>query len=263
MKFLEDVPIVLYKYRDFSNENHKTLLFDQALYFAAIEQFNDPFDGTIPFRYDPADLTEDNIFKKYELMARREHPDWGDRQIHELCYDYQRRGHFKDDRYLEKFEKETFDDINNRYGIVALAKNPDNFLLWSHYSNSHTGFCMGFDKYELWHDTGCQFAHMQYTEEIPRLGLFENVPDTFTKLIGTKSRTWEYELEYRLTKIDAAKKVIKLNKKTVREIHFGCKMSQGVKFELIDKIKDLYPDASVFESKLSQTKFELEVHQIM
>jgi hypothetical protein len=104
---------------------------------------------------------------------------------------------------------------------------------------------------------------MQYTDNIPRLGLFENVPDTFTKLIGTKSKTWDYEEEYRLTKIDAAKKPMKLNAETIAEIHFGCKMDQETKFQLIEKIKGLYPKASVFESKLSKSKFELEIHQIM
>ncbi|HBV6183205.1 TPA: DUF2971 domain-containing protein, partial [Klebsiella pneumoniae] len=39
----------------------------------------------------------------------------------------------------------TRQQIMSTYGIVCLTPNPDNYLMWSHYSASHTGFCIGFD----------------------------------------------------------------------------------------------------------------------
>ncbi|KZR47141.1 hypothetical protein A3N68_03305 [Enterobacter asburiae] len=30
-------------------------------------------------------------------------------------------------------------------GIVCLTRDYDNYLMWSHYASSHTGFCIGFD----------------------------------------------------------------------------------------------------------------------
>ena len=85
-EFLYDVPDVLYKYRDRNDDYHKRLLENKKLYFSAIDQFNDPFDGSIPYRYEPKQLTEENIFLKYYEMTKREYPDWKDDQIHSHCY---------------------------------------------------------------------------------------------------------------------------------------------------------------------------------
>lgn len=259
---LYDVPNVLYKYRDWGNANHRKLIEEQELYFASVDQFNDPFDGTIPFRYDPKELTEDNIFKKYYRITKREFPYWTNTQIHEDCYRHQQMGHFHDEKYLEDFEVDTLKSINDTYGIVSLCKAKDNFLLWSHYANSHTGFCVGFDKNLLFEDTAASFAHMQYEDDLPVLGLFEDVMQTMTKLIGTKSNTWKYEDEYRLTKIYHSRKIAKLKKETIVEIVLGCKMNQQEKFKIIDLAAALYPDASVFDINLSKKKFEIELLKI-
>ena len=191
VELLYDVPNILYKYRDWNNSNHKRLLTDSELYFSSVDQFNDPYDGTIPHRYNAEELTDDNIFLKYLQITKREYPDWPDGKIHEHCYHYQQMGKFKDEKYLEDFELDTLREINKTFGIVCLCKERDNFLLWSHYSASHAGFCIGFKKIDLFEDTGAKFAHMNYQEDLPTLGLFDNVVEHFKKLIGTKSLTWE------------------------------------------------------------------------
>lgn len=261
-QILNDVPDILYKYRDWNNSNHKKLLENRELYFASIDQFNDPFDGTIPFRYDAKELTEDNIFEKYRQITKREYPNWTEEQIHKHCFDYQQRGHFHDEKFLEDFEADTSEQTNNNYGIVCLCKEKNNFLLWSHYANSHTGFCIGFNKLLLYEDTEAQFAHMNYQENLPTLNLFDNPFEVSRKLIGTKSKIWEYENEYRLTKISSARKVVFLRKETIVEIILGYKMSQQEKFKLLKFIGKEYPHANVYDMKPSKTKFEMEIMQI-
>ena len=261
-EFLFDVPGVLYKYRDWDNVNHKRLLQNRELYFSSIDQFNDPFDGTITYRYNPKELTEENIFLKYYEITKREYPDWKDDKIHEHCYSYQQKGYFHDEKYLQDFETDTLKQINRDFGIVCLCKERDNFLLWSHYSNSHKGFCIGFDKTLLFEDTLAGFSHMQYEEELPALNLFDNVFEAFKKLIGTKSKTWKYEYEYRLTRIHYSRRRVTLRKETIVEIIFGCKMEQSEKFKILNFVAQEYPHARVYEMKLSKTKFETEIMQI-
>ena len=261
-EFLFDVPNILYKYRDWNDPNHKRLLEKGELHFSSIDQFNDPFDGTIPYRYRQDELTEENIFKKYYQITKREYPHWNDEQIHQHCYYYQQMGYFHDEKYLEDFETDTLKQINRDYGIVCLCKERDNFLLWSHYANSHKGFCVGFDKTLLFQDTGAGFAHMQYEEDLPLLGLFDNVFEVFKKLIGTKSKIWTYEDEYRLTRAQYARKQMILRKETIVEIILGCKMEQREKFKIVDFAGKEYPHARVYDMKLSKRKFEIEIMQI-
>jgi hypothetical protein len=62
-------PEILYKYRTWYNEcdkfqYQKRILTDNELYLSSADQFNDPFDSALPFRYKESDLTRDNLFKK-------------------------------------------------------------------------------------------------------------------------------------------------------------------------------------------------------
>jgi hypothetical protein len=262
MEFLFDVPDILYKYRDWTNPFNKRLLTHRELYFASVDKFNDPFDGTIPHRYDPAQMTDENIFIKYYQVTKDTYPNWTDEEIHKHCYEYQQRGYFKDETHLEHFEEHTKKNVNSSFGIVSLSKEQNNFLMWSHYSNSHKGFVVGFDKKLLYRDTQASFAHMQYQDNLPTLDLFEDTVTHFTKLIGTKSNIWSYENEYRLTKGNFARQNAILGTDTFAEIIFGCKMPQTDKFDLLNLIEQRYPDTRVFDSKLSKTRFETELIQI-
>ncbi|WP_431217068.1 DUF2971 domain-containing protein [Puia sp. P3] len=262
IKFLEDVPDVLYKYRDWHNEYHRKLLTHRELYFASVDQFNDPFDGTVPYRYDPAELTEENIFRKYREMTKKEHPDWDEQRVHEDSYEYQRRGYFKDGHYLEEFEKWVLETMSKQFGVVCLCRKPDNFLLWSHYANSHAGICVGFDKYKLFEDAKCQFAHMQYQEQLPLLSLFDDVFTHFKKLIGTKSLVWEYEEEYRLTRAEFSRVKAYLRPETVVEVTLGCKMPERERFEMVEFVAANLPHARVYEMVKSKTAFRIERMQI-
>jgi hypothetical protein len=63
-EILTDIPDVIYKYRDYNNEWNRKTLFDHELYMASMSQFNDPFEGQLPFRYYPEEVTSENIYLK-------------------------------------------------------------------------------------------------------------------------------------------------------------------------------------------------------
>lgn len=261
--FLQDVPDVLYKYRNINDDNHKKLLYNRELYFSRISQFNDPFDGTLPYRFDHSQLTPDNIFKKYYELTKYYHPSWNDEQIHNECYALQNKGLMEDPKHLEQSEKNALDELERQFGIACLCKSNNNFLLWSHYANNHTGFAIGFDKKKLFEDTQAHFAHMQYQEELPKLDLFEDTETHFSKVIGTKSKMWEYEEEYRLTKIGKAGKITTLQKETIVEVILGCKMLHPQKMEVIEFLGREYPHVRCSEMQLSKTHYTLKTMRLL
>jgi hypothetical protein len=257
MKFLYDVPDILYKFRDWDNENSKKLLFGRELFFSSYRLFNDPFDGGIPFQYDPNELTEENIFRKMLESARKTHPKINEEALHQIAFEQQQKGRFQDNAYMAKFQNDVADDLARDFGIVCLCKSPINFLLWSYYAQSHKGFAMGFKKVELFEDTQASFAHMQYQDDLPMLGLFEDSVTAITKLLGTKSSTWKHEEEYRLTKIGYSNRIVTLRPKTIADITCGCKMEHKNKLTIVDYVKENLPHATVHEMVQSKTKFEL------
>lgn len=46
------LPKILYKYRDWTNKNHQRFISHQEIYFPKPTDFNDPYDGNIPLRWD-------------------------------------------------------------------------------------------------------------------------------------------------------------------------------------------------------------------
>src|ERR1035437_8762048 len=139
------MPLILYKYRDYSNEYNRRTLFKFELFLASTSMFNDPYEGAIPFVYDPQDLTPENIFLKMRELSIAEHPEWKESQIQEYCYEGQQKNLLQDETHIEKFNETNRADIDKTFGIISLTPKPLNYLMWSHYADSHRGFCIGFD----------------------------------------------------------------------------------------------------------------------
>ena len=57
MDFLENIPQPLFKYRIWNDEYQKRLLTHNEVYLASADQFNDPFDASIPYRFKDEELT--------------------------------------------------------------------------------------------------------------------------------------------------------------------------------------------------------------
>lgn len=256
------MPPILYKYRDYSNEFNKNTLFKLEIFLASTSMFNDPYEGAIPFKYEPEDLTPENIFIKMREMAMEEHPEWGEAKIQEYCYEGQQKKLLNDDAHIEKFNETNRADIDKTFGILSLTPKPLNYLMWSHYANSHKGFCIGFDADILYEITGGGLGPVSYSDELPKLRLFGDTFDFHTKQLATKSKIWEYEEEYRVVKSKASKKVIKYPKEMIKKIFLGCKMDLKNKHEIIDFVKQNGINCEIIETSLDKEVFKLNTLRI-
>lgn len=262
MAFPDHIPPVLYKYRDWSDTYQKRLLTHGEVYFASADQFNDPFDCAIPRRYKPEELTPENVFLATVKVLRQKYPKNSDAELHKIAYKGQQKDGIHDPDNADKFNKEYHERFNKGWGILSLTAEDNNFLMWSHYSCSHSGFCIGLGTELLYQQTGGQLETVSYNSIFPEFSLFDELLESFRKQTFIKSEVWEYEREHRLLKNGYSRKVVKLNPDTIREIIFGVKMDQNTKFELLGLIKSKYPNAKVYECKLHDSKFELVKTQI-
>ena len=78
-----ELPSILYKYRDWTNKFHRRLISKQEIYFAKPSEFNDPFDGNIPIRWDLMTY-EECVDKNLELI-NTVHKDKDQRQVREYA----------------------------------------------------------------------------------------------------------------------------------------------------------------------------------
>lgn len=256
------MPKILYKYRDYCKDTNRKTLFDFELFLASTPMFNDPYEGTIPFSYDPQDLTPENIFLKMRELAYAKNPEWSESQIQSYCFEGQQKNLLHDEDFREKFDESIREKIENDFGIISLAPNPFNYLMWSHYANCHKGFCIGFDRDILNETVQGSLGPVNYDNDIPKFRLFEDIPDFLIKLLGTKSKVWEYEEEYRIIKMNASKQIIKYPKEMIKEIFLGCKMELKNRKEIIDFVKKNSIECQIIETSLNKEKFMLDTLRI-
>nr|WP_288933068.1 DUF2971 domain-containing protein [uncultured Allomuricauda sp.] len=226
-------------------------------------RYTQPIDLNDPFECLPKKPTEkefkDIIKKVSELLSKKRIPLNENAEILEL----------------EKMYHEAYVKVNNDIGILSLTKNWNNTLMWAHYTNSHKGFCVGFDPKDKYFEdylsstkreskTVKEVVYSDKRVEIPME--FEKKKLGFEPFI-TKSRDWKYEEEIRVIstlnlsdkKIDGNPVDIHLFKvphNSIKEIVAGANMEKNNE----DLIKDFCSKNGIrfYKSMISNEQFNME-----
>ncbi len=234
-----------------------TYLNDQLLRYTQPIDLNDPFE-CLPKK--PSEKEFNEVIKKLsELLPRMGIPLNENAKILEL----------------DKLYCEAYVNVNNDIGILSLTKKWNNTLMWSHYTNSHKGFCVGFDpKDEYFQDylsndrekskTVKEVVYSDKRVEIPmELGKKKLEFEPYI----TKSTDWKYEEEIRIiSTLNLSDKKIngnpvdihlfKVPHKSIKEIVVGANMDK--KEENLIKEFCSKNEIQFFKSKISNEHFNME-----
>lgn len=227
----QHLPRYIYKYRS-CNKNSFNDLFHNFVHLSYPTAFNDPLDCSSVCTFEQAMLLsllnnkskhEDNDkffsclekhfwpeeYKEYvksELLKGKSYKPILVNRIQEMgafskweTQNYYK--HFKKDIDIQVLE------LGNNYKkemlLCCFAATVKNNLMWSHYTNSHSGFCIEYDISLL--DKNEQFLHALYPIIYSKTPILSNIKACFytdqTKdmlTIMNKSSDWSYEQEYRL-----------------------------------------------------------------
>lgn len=271
---MERFPTAIYKYRDWENSFHKQLLVSNQLYTPTVGQLNDPFDSMLGYNYEK--LRNEGLTKRVVALYYKEFGNVLEEQ------GYTEKHLIGNDNPLLISElvklKIQFDELfmENRkkfLGIISFSKVWNNTLMWSHYANGHSGFCVGFKTERLinstYFDSGCDVF---YTEKYPAISPFDEELNKKVKTLFHKSKDWQYEEEYRMTKLfgfhlDSSKleknKIYCFDNEDITDVTIGCKISRKHKEEIkkicTDKKLTLYQiEANQGEFKLSRKRINYE-----
>lgn len=203
----QDYPTVVYKYRDWENPSHKTILTENTLFMASPNAFNDPFDCRIPMNLSLLDTPEKK--KSYIDFLLINHFNWLtkngvdlEREMTRMDYDFTHRL----DKLQEDNEKVLFDFLDKYIGVLPLSGRWDSVLMWSHYANNHKGFCVGFKEEPLRNSTlfsGGGPVYYDPNDKFPEISPKYSGDETLKRMYTqthTKAHDWTYEQEYRLIK---------------------------------------------------------------
>jgi hypothetical protein len=190
-----------------------------------------------------------------------------------LKAEYTQHPEYLPNLFLERYIKHS----NRNTGIFSLSRRWDSTLMWSHYTSSHQGFCVGFHRDHAFFtrqprdplDIG-EIKAVQY--DARRLSVSLNRPMNLPpSLFHRKSPDWSYEEEERLvrllshsdTRIEANPSAVHLFRvphSAIAEIIYGVGASQGTKDKVISVARQL--DTPVWEALVSRTCFDIDRKQV-
>lgn len=256
------IPETLYKYRDWTNKNHRKLISNQEIYFSRPSEFNDPFDGNIPIRWDL--MTYEECLEKNLEIINIAHKDKDQRLVREYAKKVTDEKTLWHPDKLAKERPEQLEKWNSIIGLFSLSPVFDNILMWSHYSFNHTGFVVGLSTDSLLNDYDFDYIEpIVYQKQYPTISGLDDTTEQFHKKFFCKSDLWTYENEWRISKNYIEKRIIKLNRKTINQIIIGCCADFDQTKSLIKLSKKSFGvDFPIFKAYKSENDFGITIKQI-
>jgi len=158
-------------------------------------------------------------------------------------------------------------EMENSLRICSFCGVPDNPIVWSHYADSHKGFCLVFDASN---DLFGEAAEVSYQKEYPTIDVTEeNLEVIFANTVLVKYQGWEYETEFRLSSKEPGNHEMLpvKNKKFVFPsellvgVILGCQISNPDR-HIIEEFCKGRPNGFIRKAELNNDKYELSIRDI-
>lgn len=231
-----DLPDLIYKYRDWSDNYHKTILTQRQVYLASPSTFEDKLDCKIPIRYDL--LTDKDIFDKYLYYSKLDNQGWSREQHRKHAREWTKKSPLKDQARIKEFQEEFFKDFFERFGVLSLTAEPQNDDMWIKYSDNFKGFCVGFNTVIMFDSLGGG-GNVNYYDDLPIIypEPKQSLDEQYVYQVYSKERKWEFEKEYRTNKfsykpLTNSERIVTLPPESYKCVILGKNMAEASKEEL-------------------------------
>ena len=231
------------------------LFLHMMLYHSLAHDFNDPFEGRPQFTLDGKVNCANKIRKHLEQVTRQQE-GFTSKSSKELV-----RQNMKDPNFLPKTMKLATEAVFNVLRITCFTTSKDNLLFWSHYANSHKGFCVEFD---------ARFLPISNAYKVDYSNAYPNVeyptPQDFRafKPALVKSEAWDYENEFRSVFLPGVSNELNddgeslaIESGCITNVYLGARISQEDQDKLLDIIARSDFDPKIWKTSLSDSSYEL------
>lgn len=240
-------------------ERLKQLFIDCKLYHSLPTQFNDPFECRPHFTW-PKKATGVREIRLHLIKGFRE------------------KGFSKNDAEAvvsERMKTPNFmyETISNaitgtfsEFRICSFTTQKENLLFWSHYADSHRGFCVEFNTTIM----PVSYAYkVRYMEKYPTV--FYPRPNDARALIPAlvKSKVWEYENEFRTIFVpdaidqpenDGESLILRGNQ--IKNVYLGADIGENERGFMLDLIEQSQFNPGIWSAQLSKSNFSLDFSRV-
>jgi hypothetical protein len=264
-----EIPNRIFKYRSFDKDGHfKGFLKRNELYFSSPVKFNDPFDCRIVPTFEKCN--KDEFYKKVFEHNKERHPKLSNAELKKMT-DKNFAENYAIIRDPKLFSKRVNEMMDSLIGVFTLTEDNTNILMWSHYADSHKGFCVEYDSQRL-----LQICYnyakigdfivaikVKYSSIYPQINPYKLNHDDedyldYMDCLTVKSEVWSYEKEWRLIYSRHPNEALSFPDNIVKAIYFGVNCSD----ENINTVKNLTKEKKIipkfYKAELRKREFGIE-----
>lgn len=263
----EKTPPVIYKYRDWEKEFHKTIITKRELFFAQPHSLNDPYDVRPPYNFIVPEINIEEARKKIRDAGRAIEPDLSEEQLEQeveirlksIMQDPVK--YFKRNRMDHVLDSSRYDSI----GVLSFCSSFDNEPMWAHYGNNHNGFAVGFNTVRLARALNCTVGLVDYNDTPLDYHIMGDNSGLLEKELFRKSTKWKPEQEIRFLTIGVGLYRDRTNTfptEAVEEIVFGLSTSKQVQDEIIEAANQVIPGTNFYKIAVKADAFGFEKERI-
>jgi hypothetical protein len=262
---------------------HEALFKDKCLYHNQPSSFNDPFECRPLLKWPKTDIEIYALREDLVSLMLNQGEDMQTAVSKAKSFELT-------DSIATDVERTLLDEFQS-FRICCFTKRKDNLLFWSHYTNSHRGYCVEYST----RDRLLGHVHkVRYTDKFPSLTfpmfgdirklhlrktemdnrkkedkLYLDLDMKIIEPILTKSNAWKYEEEYRSVYKPGAPlqmtnngESLVLNGDEITNVYFGCNMPLEHREQLIELIKKGPFKPNLWQAKMITDKFALAFNPI-
>ncbi|MBD2768859.1 DUF2971 domain-containing protein [Hymenobacter sp. BT664] len=219
------VPEILYKYRNWENQFHRSIITKREVFLAAPSTFEDQLDCKNPVRYDL--LTDEQIIEKYIYESRKTNPGFSEQEHLDFAQRWAGKGLFRNKKHIAKHSRLDNISLNERLGVLCLTADPINKEMWHKYSRNSREFAIGF-RTEILFDFVGSWGPVRYEPQLPRIMPTPWHDEEYQMIaqLYFKTQKWSFEKEYRTlrfsgTPLTLQDRIVELPAEAYEEIVFG------------------------------------------
>lgn len=234
------------------------IFIDRKLYHALPGQLNDPFECKPHFNWTNSKEQKRRIREHLIKVARDRGRSKKDAEKFVLS-------NMSNETFLRETIGSTVLKTFSEIRICSFTSKKENLLFWSHYADSHKGFCLEFDA-TIMPIVSAYKVH--YQEDYPLVDYPRPTDARGFEPALIKSNHWEYEEEFRTIFVPEDEKQpsndgesLILQGNEILNVYFGANTSNDDKEILNELIGNGPFNPALWNTRLSKTTFSLEFKQ--
>ncbi len=192
-------PPIVYKYRNWTDENHKDLIRNKGVWFSHPFGLNDPLDVRPEAVFNIMELQDPSFLDKLLPSAAKKNPHLKtEQELRQAAHDQWLFLNLNPEVVLQNWNNYNLVSANfDKYGVFSTAMNPLSDGLWRKYGDNFRGYCIGFDTVEFCRGIKSGYGYVNYSDAPFPYSFLEDTEKTDLDRLYLKKTFWSYEEEFR------------------------------------------------------------------